>query len=230
MNSIEINLIVEGQTEQTFVRDILAPEMATKGIYLYPTLIGRVGHKGGNINFDRAQRHIGNFLKQRSNTYVSTMFDYFRIDTNWPGQSKVNQENVNGIILCANTKAEILESNTMISITKLFPSHDVKARFIPYIEMHEFEALLFSDARILAQNIGVTEIIINDILADYDGKPEEINDSPDNAPSKRLGNLFPSYRKVAMGKTIASSIGLKKIREKCPHFNNWLISLENLVG
>lgn len=87
MSSIEIYIIVEGQTEQTFVRDVLAPQMKHKEIYLLPSLIGKPGQKGGNIRFDRAKTDIGNFLKQRTGTYVSTMFDYFRIDSRWPGST-----------------------------------------------------------------------------------------------------------------------------------------------
>lgn len=230
MNNIEVNIIVEGQSEQTFVRDILAPVMASKGIYLYPTQIGRVGHKGGNVNFDRAQRHIGIFLKQRPDTYITTMFDYFRIDSNWPGQEIVNRNIKNGTILNSRSKAQTLESNMLKNINNQFPDCNVKNRFIPYIEMHEFEALLFSNANILAKNIGVNVETINNILNEYDGIPEEINDTPVNAPSKLLIKLFPAYRKIATGKTIASAIGISQIREKCIHFNDWLVRLENLKG
>lgn len=63
MNSVNIYIVVEGQTEQTFVRDVLAPQIAYKGIYLHPALIGKPGHKGGDIRFDRAKIDICNFLK-----------------------------------------------------------------------------------------------------------------------------------------------------------------------
>jgi hypothetical protein len=107
MNSIEIYMIVEGQTEQTFVRDVLAPQMANQGIYLYPALIGKSGHKGGNIRFDRAKQDIGHDLKQRHDTYISTMFDYFRIDSRWPGKKEVDQKIQNGATLTANDKAGV---------------------------------------------------------------------------------------------------------------------------
>jgi len=81
MNSVDIYIVVEGPTEQTFVRDVLAPQMAHEGIYLHPVLIGKPGHKGGDVRFIRAKNDIGNFLRQRSDTYISTMFDYFRIDS-----------------------------------------------------------------------------------------------------------------------------------------------------
>lgn len=230
MNNIEVNVIVEGQSEQTFVRDVLAPIIAAKGIYLYPTQLGPVGHKGGNVNFDRAQKHLGNFLKQRSDTYVTTMFDYFRIDSKWPGLDAVNQKRNKGTILCPTSIAKILESNMLENINKQFPDCNVKSRFVPYIEMHEFEALLFSNANILAENIGVEVEVVNKILHSYNENPEEINETPANAPSKKIEQLFPAYRKIADGKTIASAIGIAQIREKCIHFNDWLVRLENLKG
>ncbi len=131
MSNVEIYIVVEGQTEQTFVREVLAPRMAHKGIYLYPSLAGKPGHKGGN-NFDRAKKDIGSFLKQRNNTYVSTMFDYFRIDSKWPGRSEVNRKIQKGASLTAIDKAEILEVATADEIAKDFSGHDVKSRFIPY--------------------------------------------------------------------------------------------------
>lgn len=151
MSSVEICIVVEGQTEQTFVRDVLAPQMAHKGIYLHPALIGKPGHKGGDIHFDRAKNEIGNFIKQRNETYVSTMFDYFRIDSKWPGRAEVRRQIRNGASLTAIQKAEILEAATSNNIMKLFASYNAESRFIPYIEMHEFEALLFSNADILAE-------------------------------------------------------------------------------
>ena len=89
MNSIDVYVVVEGPTEQTFVRDVLAPKMAPMGIYLHPALIGKPGQKGGDVRFARAKKDIGNFLRQRTDTYISTMFDYFRLDADWPGESGI---------------------------------------------------------------------------------------------------------------------------------------------
>ncbi len=229
MSSVEIYIIVEGQTEQTFVRDVLAPQLAHKGIYLYSALLGKPGHKGGDVRFDRAKADIGNFLKQRNHTYISTMFDYYRIDANWPGREEVRQEIKKGKTLTASQKAEILEIATLREIKNAFPDYDTGNRFIPYIEMHEFEALLFSDVDVLAEKTEIDVSQIRGILAEYNN-PEEINDEPDKAPSKRLLALNPGYRKVAMGKTVTAAVGIQIIREKCPHFNNWLTKFENLKG
>lgn len=227
MSQIEVFIIVEGQTEQTFIREVLAPEIAHRRIYLRAALIGKPGHKGGDIRFERAKTDIGDFLKQRSNTYVSTMFDYFRIDSHWPGQKKVSEQIEKGTTLSAIEKAKILEDSTKKSIQKSFKEHRTESRFIPYIGMHEFEALLFSDADILAQGLGVEAKKISEILDEYN-TPEEINDHPEKAPSKQIEKLNPAYRKIAMGKVIAESIGIQTIRKQCPHFNDWLTTLENL--
>ena len=93
--------------------------------------------------------------------------------------------------------------------------------------MHEFEALLFSNASILADKIGVDIGKIEDILDEF-GEPEEIDDGQNTAPSKRLVRFRKDYRKVAMGKTISEAIGISTMREKCPHFNHWLTILEQL--
>jgi len=219
---IEVFIICEGQTEQTFIREVLSPEIMHKGIFLYPILIGKPGYQGGNIKFDRAKVDIKGFLKQRLDTYVSTMFDYFRLEPNWPGNEKTHGK------LTATKKAKEIETATLAEIEKLCTEHNVKKRFIPYIEMHEFEALLFSNTSILADKISVTKNKIDNIL-DECGEPEEINDGSDTSPSKRIIKLNDSYRKIAMGKTISEAIGIQNIRGKCPHFDGWLIKLEQLV-
>jgi hypothetical protein len=227
MNNVNIYIVVEGQTEQTFVRDVLAPHMAEKGIHLFPALIGMPGHKGGDIRFDRARNDLGNFLRQRNDTYISTMFDYFRIDSGWPGKTVVGQHIQNGNTLTAVRKATIIEIATYDEIVKTFTGCDSKDRFVSYIEMHEFEALLFSDANILAEKTEIDVSLIRRIIEAYDN-PEEINDHPANAPGKRLEALKNGYRKVALGKVVSEAIGIQGIRRKCPHFDNWLTKLEGL--
>lgn len=221
----EIYIVVEGQTEQTFVREVLAPYMAYKGLYLHPAIIGKPGHKGGDVRFERAMHDIGRFLMQQTDTYVSTMFDFFRINSNWPGMDVVRTKIRNGSRLSSSQKANLLEDATLKRINSEF--QDAKDRFIPYIEMHEFEALLFSNADILAEKAGIEVEPINNILESFQG-PEDINDNPEKAPSKRIKTLNPAYRKVAMGKVIAESIGIGTIRQQCPHFNDWLTRLERL--
>ncbi|MCK4608493.1 MAG: DUF4276 family protein [Gammaproteobacteria bacterium] len=228
MSNIDIYVIAEGKTEKIFIRDILAHEFGAKGIALHAPRIGAARHKGGNVTFERMRRNIGSFFKQRSDTYVSTMVDFTRIDTSWPGYESVCQHLKDNPNLSASKKAEILEAETKKKIITWFPEYDVESRFVPYIEMHEFEALLFSDAEILAEKTGIDSKYIQEIVAEYPN-PEEINGTPEKAPGRRLRSLNAGYRKVAMGKAVAETIGVQTIRAKCPHFNDWLVQLEELV-
>jgi hypothetical protein len=93
--------------------------------------------------------------------------------------------------------------------------------------MHEFEALLFSEPLILAEKLHVEPQCIRQILAEC-GSPEEINDNPATAPSKRISALMRGYQKIAMGKKIAETTGLAVMRRQCPHFDSWLKQLEQL--
>ncbi|WP_428357477.1 DUF4276 family protein [Methyloprofundus sp.] len=228
MSNIEVYIVVEGQTEQTFVRDVLAPYMAVQGIYLIAIRIGIAGHKGGNVKFERAHKDIERLIQQRSDTYISTMFDYFRIDSNWPGQELINTKIKAGITLSGIDKAGILEVATLTKMTALLSEDSIAKRFIPYIEMHEFEALLFSDVTVLAEKINVPINQIQSVLANYNS-PEEINSDPLKAPSKRLEKLMIGYKKVIMGKVISESIGITRIRQQCLHFDSWLQRLEKLT-
>ena len=214
-------VVVEGHTEQTFIRDILAPYLYPKNIYLKASLIGKPGHKGGNVKFDRAQSDIVMFLKQRSDIYVSTMFDYFRLDTDWPGQ-RITKKNSSAL-----DNSEILERKTLREIEKYYPDFN-SDRFIPYFSMHEFEALLFSDSGVIAEKLSVKEKLILDIIEECK-EPEEINDEPETAPSKRIEKISGiKYKKTITGIAIAKDIGIVEMRKKCPVFNLWLKKLEKL--
>ncbi|MDD3043834.1 MAG: DUF4276 family protein [Candidatus Delongbacteria bacterium] len=227
MSSIDIFVVVEGSTEQLFIKDVLAPYLVIKDIYVYPTLIGKPGHKGGDIRYDRAKEDIFRFLKQRKDTYISTMFDFFRIDADWPGMNDIRNKKKSGIKLTSEEKAAILEEATHKMILKEIPKTNAKNRFIPYFEMHEFEALLFSDTNVIAEKTGIAKTELEKIIKQYK-HPEDINEDPKNAPSKQLLKLKSDYKKVNTGKVIAEAIGINKIRKKCPHFDQWLKKLENL--
>ncbi len=101
-------------------------------------------------------------------------------------------------------------------------------RFVPYVMMHEFESMLFSDCEAFARAIGHTELAgpFHQIRESFP-TPEEINDSSETAPSKRILALVPNYQKPLLGVAAASHIGLTVIRRECPHFAQWLARLEN---
>jgi hypothetical protein len=217
--------LVEGQTERTFVKDVLKPFLQAKNIYMDATLVGKIG---GDVRFARAKKEIGMHLKHGGDTYITTMFDYFKIDPDWPGKSDVIQAMGTGTKITAHEKGVRMENATLEAIKTSFPNCQPEKRFIPYIQMHEFEALLFTDASELADKINTSKKDITDITKQFK-TPEDINDHPNTAPCKRILKLKEGYQKVVMGTVISRAIGIPAIREKCHHFNDWLTRIEQLA-
>ena len=104
-------------------------------------------------------------------------------------------------------------------------------RFIPYVAMHEFEALLFSDCATFGKSID-REDIVSDLerIRRAFANPEEIDDTPMGAPSKRIVHLVDGYNKPVYGNVAALNIGVETMRRECPHFSKWLDALEGMVA
>jgi hypothetical protein len=102
------------------------------------------------------------------------------------------------------------------------------SRFVPFVAMHEFEGLLCSDCKTFAESIGRPELATKfQTIRDQFGTPEDINDTPTTAPSKRIEAIIPGYSKPFLGNIAALDIGVEKMREECPHFAEWLDTLES---
>lgn len=224
----EVIVISEGQSEQSFLKIVLAPYLGEHLCYIRAQLIGTPGHKGGCISFERFSKDVGIALKQRNDTYISSMVDYFRLDNAWPGMDELKLAASAGRTLDKDFLSEILETNTLNKLKEMFPQYDIASRVIPYFSMHEFEALLFSDITKLSEGLGVQRQKLQEVLDSYDGDPELINTDPSKAPSKVLKCLNPQYKKVIQGTLIANSIGIAKIKNKCTCFNSWVTRLLEL--
>jgi hypothetical protein len=223
MNScVEVVVLVEGPTEQRFVKDLLVPFLANKSVFLTPIIIDKPGEKGGDVKFARAKNDIEKHLKQRHDTWITLLVDYYGIRGDWPGydESKRQADHVR--------KAEVMNQATAAEVQRLFHDQNPERRFIPYVSMHEIEALYFSDPACLAGKIGVSQREIDAILAEC-GEPERINDNSQTAPSKRLEALSDRFKKTSTGIAIAQGIGIHKMREACPLFNAWLKKIEQLT-
>lgn len=220
---VEIVTLVEGPTEKIFISDILVPHLAQRGVFMKPIIISKPGQKGGDVKFARVKNDIELHLKQRSDTFLTLFVDYYGIKNDWPGLKEAKEQST------PKRKAERINSATKARVNELFRDWDSERRFIPYVSMHEFEALLFSEPQKLAEQLNVSQSKIDEILSDC-GEPENIDDSPQTAPSKRLENLSDRFKKTSTGIMIAKAIGLTKIRERCPLFTNWLRSVEDLKG
>ena len=208
-------ILVEGQTEEEFVKEVLRPYFAEKQIHeVTPIKIStKAGFKGGFVKYGHLKRDANNLLKQRSDILVSSFVDYFRIPNDVPNYEKCLE------IHSIDNRIECLENAIKNDVNN--------ERFYPYIQKHEFEAVLFSnnkgfdsyyDSKIGKQTAKIISKYIN---------PEEINDSPQSSPSNRLKVIVPQYNKVLSGNIIALEVGIENIIEKCPRFAQWI---DILVG
>ncbi|MCP4359241.1 MAG: DUF4276 family protein [Chloroflexi bacterium] len=216
-------VVVEGQTEQTFVDRILRPHLRSKGVYdVFTPLLNKSGTRGGIVRYGRARSVLLKFLKQDREAFITTMVDYYGLPHNWPERDTT-------ATLPHSQKAIRIEKAIAQDICREMGNSFNAARFSPYIQMHEFEALLFSQPGVLAQVMQRSADVasLEQIAAEFNS-PEEINDHADTALSKRLLRLFPDYNKVLYGNIAAKRIGLQIMREKCPHFHDWVTQLEAL--
>lgn len=218
---IRIHVICEGQTEETFVNELLVPHFAPKSIVPIPALIGKPGQKGGGVKFARLFIDIRNRLHDKT-AYCTTFFDFYGLPADFPGKrdanSKKNIEDKAASIQTSLSKA--LEKELGTSLLQ---------RFIPYVQMYEYESLLFSDATKFAS--GISKPALQSQLQRIRNQfptPEEINDNPNTAPSKRILKILPEYEKPFLGVLAADTIGLPVIRRECRLFDAWLTQLENL--
>ena len=221
---------VEGQTEEMFVNEILDTHLCTHGFSkVSARIMGKVrqrSKRGGVQAWTTARKDIVNHLKEDRVCIVTTMVDYYGMPQTgskvWPGRSKACQ-------LAFPKNAESVEKTLVSDVCEQMPTNFNPERFVPYIMMYEFEALLFSDCERFAEGIGKPELASAfQGIRDQFGCPEEINDSRNTAPSKRIQSLVPGYEKVLMGTLAALEIGLEAIRSECPHFHGWLERLEGI--
>lgn len=220
---IRVHVICEGQTEEMFVNEVLAEKFRVKNISLIPSLVGKPGHKGGNFKFDRLYVDLRARLLGDPRAYCTTFFDFYGLPEGFPGKeeacTKVNASEKSACLLAAMTQQ--LED-------RLGP--DALRRFIPYIQMYEFEGLLFSCPDKLAS--GINQGALREDFKKIRDKfltPEEINNSTLTAPSKRIEKLYPGYDKPIHGSLAAMEIGLDRIRQQCVLFEAWLKSIEALA-
>lgn len=213
---IRVHIICEGQTEEMFVNEVLAESFAVQGVYLIPSLIGKPGHKGGNFRFERLLTDVRVRLLGDAGAYCTTFFDFYGLPADFPGKNEAMQYTLNA------DKAHCI-TQAMTARLQAALGTDAMRRFIPYVQMYEFEGLLFSDTSGLAQGINQPTLADDfEAIRLAFASPEMINDSPETAPSKRLLAMFEAYDKPLHGSLAALEIGLGSIRRECPLFNAWL--------
>ena len=203
---IRLAVSVEGETEEEFVNESLAPHLRHRDIYVQPVLIGRARRSvrgGGNVSIDRLaseMRHL-----RRSFDAVTSLVDFYGFKD----------------------KGSRLPSDLLQVICNRIGQLDERSVF-PYVQLHEFEGLLFSNVEAFGRILPDAPVADLKSIRSGFATPEDINDSSKTAPSKRIENLIPRYRKTLHGPLVAIEIGLDTIRTECPRFDVWLQRLETL--
>ena len=215
-----IRILVEGQTEQAFIKNILIPYFDSRQIYLHAVKLRR---QGGITPYQRAKEVIVRSLKEDAALICTTMVDFYGMPTNWPGREQANR-----CQKCAE-KADMVEGGIFKDIAGHLGNSFNPNRLMPYVQMYEFEALLFSSPVKLAESLGDEKLssIFQTICNEF-STPEEINDNYDTCPSRRIEGVFQGFKKTINGISAASLIGLEKMRRECPHFNEWITKLEGI--
>jgi hypothetical protein len=223
MNWLRLYITVEGQAEKAFADQALAPYLANFNIEVKPRVVltnRKLGKHGGILDFAKIEGDLTRLMKQDSHPEArfTTMVDFYALPPEFPGWTE------------ARTKA--LPQDRVTVLEEALRRQFGDARFHPYIQLHEFEALLYCDLTELQHRIANSERGIATLQQEVAGlRPEEINEGATTAPSKRIIRHLPVYErsKVRVGAAAAAAIGLPALREKCPHFNDWLSRLESLA-
>jgi hypothetical protein len=216
-------ILVEGQTEERFVKDVLAPAFWSLGLILSPTILvtKRVkdgpNFKGGVTRFAKFENDARRLLHGAGGAVVTTLLDYYGLPSDIPGMST----RPNGT---PRQRVEHVEH----AIRDYFGA---PANFVPFLALHEYEAWLFASPDVLSRVMMAPEKQPEvEAIRRSVSTPEEINDDPQRAPSKRIQKLFPAFRKLLHGPVTAEQIGLERIRSECPHFDQWLSVLERFAA
>lgn len=220
-------LFAEGLAELTFADTVLKPHLASSGVYLHPPVLiahakkkGKI-HRGGGRKYAPMKNDIVRFLAQEKgpDVFFTTMIDLYAIHADLPGLAEAD-------------KLRHLPHKRVEALEQAFADDIDDDRFLPYIQLHEYEAYLFSDPTWFEcfYDHHERQIAALKAIADEHDTPELIDDGQHSAPSKRIIAQLPDYEdaKATVGPQVAELIGLDVIRGKCPHFATWLSRLEKL--
>lgn len=223
---IRLHITAEGQTEQRFSQQLLTPHLATFDVFVDARCVltskdkrTATSFRGGLVSYEKAKKDIQTWLKedQHPDCRFTTMFDLYALPNDFPNYHQAQK------IADPYQRVALLESAMQQDIAD--------ARFIPYIQLHEFEALVLVDPKQLDWEYLEHDTAIQHLISMVGSQnPELINGGVTTAPSKRILQHIPEYDKVTAGVAVVKQIGLARLRGKCTHFNEWLTQLEQLTA
>lgn len=212
----KVLIFVEGQTEERFVKVILRDYLYKQGTFIIPYIIetkevkSGPNFKGGINSYRKIKKDLYKLFNDTSVATITTMIDYYGLPSDFPAFSQGDD---------CYSKVESAE--------EAFAQDINKNRFLPYLQLHEFEGLLFSAPEEISNTMDTTGRSIAQIqlIRNNFNSPEEINDGVETHPSKRILTLFPNYNKPFHGELISSRIGIDQLLADCSHFSQWIKKL-----
>jgi Domain of unknown function (DUF4276) len=220
---IRLNVVVEGQAEETFIRELLGPSLANHGVFASARRVeikkeGAQRRRGGGSHYAKWRKDLLTWMKQddRANVWFTTMVDLYGLPRDFPGYEECQE------LRDAARRVAILEEQ--------FHADLGHPRFIPYIQLHEFEALLFADVAKLVSVYPEHVAEIDRLIEMSKGfrTVDEIDDGRATAPSKRIRAILPQYDKTFAGILVAIDIGMERMCQASPHFKQWFDRLHRL--
>ncbi len=223
---IRLYVVVEGQTEEAFVNGVLAPHLQARSIFTIPLIVttrrdeftgAKLGRGGGRWLhwFKDLRRVIGE--NRGTGVAFTTLFDLYGLPKDFPQLEALSR------VTSTLQRAALLET----AMHEQFGDH----RFIPYIQRHEFEALVLASLDALGGFLDAEDDLkgLEQLRSDLANQaPEDVNDGQHTAPSKRLMARIPSYAKPLHGPLAIEATGIANLRAVCPRFDAWVTRLEGL--
>lgn len=221
---VEVVVFAEGQSDEAFLKRVLAPSLREAGVFLKPLTLYTSRHStGGSINFDRLCLNVRNTLRQNPARYLTTFLDLYALDTAVPGVT------ASASLQGPRQKAGYIEAALHAALLKAVGFRP--ERFFAHIQPYELEGLFFAETDALCRSQpgwSAASERLRTVRQAFD-TPEHINDGYDTKPSARLESLLvPRYRKTTHAPLIGQQIGLAAIARECPHFAAWVERLRSL--
>ena len=213
-----LHILVEGQTEEAVARDAVQPYLSNTDVWVSYSIhktkrpAAQPAYKGGISNWSKLDRELRLLLRDSSITVLTTLIDYYAFPANAPGMTdRPYGSSYERVMHVEHALAEAIGD----------------ARFLPNLTLHEIEAWVLADCTRLGELMGDTGGAedLSRIVQQESG-PELVDDGVDTAPSKRILNAYPGYRKTIDGPLVIADAGLDRIRRSCPHADDWLKKVE----
>jgi hypothetical protein len=214
-------MLVEGQSEEIFVKKTLTPFLAERGVYVQSLIVlwtKRIpsggGFRGGVSNWNQIRKSLAP-LTYDTDAWVTTLLDFYGLPDDFPGYQEARGEGD--------------PRENVVSLQDRFAAEIGHPRLIPFFALHEFEAWLFCSPDVVAEHFGHTGLATKVRRAvEHSGEPELINHGEGTHPKARLRGMGVGYKETSDGPTLVEKIGIPAIRAACSHFAGWLDRLEAL--